>query len=172
MKNQPKPNKHYYLYKIVNKVDGSFYFGVRGCDEAVNPEHDLGVVYFTSGRLKKAYKAIPESYDKFILEIFKKKYDALKAESLIIQANLSNPMCKNLTYDKAAYYKAISPDAYFHHKRRKKKEERQEELKQVRIEAKVKSNERLKKTLESYFDESLGCVVHVYPTAGKKGGRK
>lgn len=163
--------KHYYVYKILHKETQAFYFGQRGCSNDILPENDIGKKYFTSGILREDFKSDPDKYTVTILEVFDKRNLAVETESVLISMNLSNPLCKNLTYDKAAYKRAIRKPLDDKSKKTKNipgKTRRQMQ----KINAKVKSNEIAKKSLESYFDEALGCTVYVYPTAGKKFGKK
>jgi hypothetical protein len=62
--------KYNYVYRITNKVEQKYYYGVRGCN--VEPKMDLGIKYFSSSRdkeFKDDQKNHPENYKYKIVRI-------------------------------------------------------------------------------------------------------
>jgi group I intron endonuclease len=73
--------KYNYVYRITNKVEQKYYYGVRGCN--VEPKMDLGIKYFSSSSdsdFKDDQKNHPENYKYKIVRICstRKKADALE----------------------------------------------------------------------------------------------
>jgi len=62
--------KYNYVYRITNKVEQKYYYGVRGCN--VEPKLDLGIKYFSSSsdkEFKDDQKNHPENYKYKIVRI-------------------------------------------------------------------------------------------------------
>lgn len=82
----------HYFYKITNKINGKFYYGVHNTD-------NLNDGYMGSGaNLKKAYKKYGiNSFEKEIIEFFDTADDAFKKENEIVNEDMiKNPQCYNV----------------------------------------------------------------------------
>jgi|AntAceMinimDraft_10_1070366.scaffolds.fasta_scaffold61459_5 hypothetical protein len=85
--------KYNYFYKIINKINGNFYYGVHKTD-------NLNDNYLGGGvRLRYAKKKYgEENFEKEILEFFDTYEEALDLESEIVNEQLVlDPSCYNLT---------------------------------------------------------------------------
>ena len=140
----------------------------------VDPKLDIGIRYFTSGRLKEDFKTYPDNYSIDIVEITNTRSSALEIESLLIHAHISNQFCKNMAYDVVAYKRATNKTDKKSNvipigDRQIKKISR---VKKKMIQAAIRADKLTKKTLTTYFDENLGCEVFIYPTSGIRNGKK
>lgn len=73
--------KHYYTYRITNKLIGMHYYGYRSTNK--DPFNDLGVKYFSSSKDKefiKDQKENPQNFRYKIIKIFNNKLDAINLE--------------------------------------------------------------------------------------------
>lgn len=85
-------NKYHYFYKITNKINNHYYYGVHNTD-------NLDDGYMGSGkRLKYAYEKYGiENFSKEILKFFETSKEAFQYESEIVTENLvRNEECYNL----------------------------------------------------------------------------
>jgi hypothetical protein len=89
-----KISPHPYVYKLTHKKTGHFYFGYR-CKNKVPAEQDLGIHYFTSGKITK--KNFSE-YDHHIIAEFFDADDAYNFEQSLIHENRSDPLILNKQY--------------------------------------------------------------------------
>lgn len=80
-----------YVYKVVHKETGEFYFGFR-CAFKTTPENDLGVVYFTSS---KRVKPRFSEFNFYILKKFTSKEEAYQYEYDLIKSEWENPLLLN-----------------------------------------------------------------------------
>jgi len=158
--------KQYYVYKITHLENEYFYFGHRGCSTKKQPLDDIGVSYFSSGILHHEFKNQPSKFKIDILGVYKDSRLAEEMKSLLVKMHINNYLCKNLSYNSAAYTRAIRPSMGKKHTKDKVKKHA------AKVDAKKKADAALKQTLETYYDESLGCMVTVYPTSIKKNARK
>ena len=81
----------HYLYKITNKINGKFYYGVHNTD-------NLNEGYMGSGfALKKAYKKYGiDNFEKEIIEFFDTTDDAFKKEHEVVNEEMvRNHQCYN-----------------------------------------------------------------------------
>lgn len=91
-----------YVYKIIHKDSGQYYFGFRAAHSLQNrqPEQDLWVKYFTSSKLIaqmiKEYGT--QSFDAIILTRYQNPDDAYWAEQTLIEQHLADPKCLNKWY--------------------------------------------------------------------------
>jgi len=71
-----------YTYWIRHKTTNKKYHGVRWANVRLkkSPRDDIGVVYFTSGKLSKDFKENTKDYEIFLSWTFDNKYDALDWE--------------------------------------------------------------------------------------------
>lgn len=84
--------KYHYFYKITNKIDGKFYFGVHNTD-------NLSDGYMGSGKvLHRAYEKYGmENFDKEILKFFDSTDEAFAYEREIVNENMiKDPQCYNV----------------------------------------------------------------------------
>ncbi len=86
-----------YVYKVVHKLTGHYYFGFRAINK-VQSHLDLGYKYFTSSKIVKPNF---HDYDSYILAEFFKAEDAFDFEQSLIKEHWGNPMLINkvLTID-------------------------------------------------------------------------
>lgn len=87
-----KTHKYYYLYKITNKINGHYYYGVHSTD-------NLDDGYMGSGtRLRNAYKKYGiENFEKVILGFYKTLDEVMCAEHDIVTIDeVKNQNCYNL----------------------------------------------------------------------------
>lgn len=94
-----------YVYRISDKLSGEFYIGSRyaNVNLGLTPEQDLGIVYFTSGKLSSRFKCNPDQFDIQILfrsnEAVNQPYDVVYwYEQLLIQESIENESCLNEHY--------------------------------------------------------------------------
>jgi len=105
-----------YVYRITNKKTKEFYIGYRykNVDLGLTAIKDIGIIYWTSGKIKKSFKNNPKN---FIIEILfesnhviknpKNNEDELIAywyEQIIIRDNIKSKLCLNGFY--------INPENY------------------------------------------------------------
>lgn len=73
-----------YVYKLIHKETGQFYFGVRHANKVPSSE-DLGIKYFSSSKYVKTIGF--ENFNYEILAEFFRKEDALEFESTLINTS-------------------------------------------------------------------------------------
>ena len=83
---------HPYVYKLVHKNTGQYYFGFR-CSNVVPASDDLGTKYFTSSRSIKELGF--ENFDRIILAEFFDKHAAFEFESELIADHINDRQCLN-----------------------------------------------------------------------------
>jgi hypothetical protein len=96
----------YYVYRIKNKETGVFYIGFRRTSKE-NPLDDIGIKYFTSGKLKDHFKSSPSSYEIDILFVSEKRKDAFAEEQKLIKKNILNNLNRNFSYDGCSLKKML-----------------------------------------------------------------
>ena len=75
-KRKPKSPKQTYVYKITDRFNGKFYIGYRTCLASTDPLDDLGVSYYTSGKMKDTFRNFKQFFDREIISSHKDKRDA------------------------------------------------------------------------------------------------
>jgi hypothetical protein len=88
----------YYVYRIENIISGEFYFGMRGCIGA--PQNDLGIIYFTSGKLKSLFTRMPEHFKKKIIYEHSQRKVCYLIEQKYISIFNINKLCRNYNFYK------------------------------------------------------------------------
>lgn len=85
----------HYIYKIINNINGKFYFGKRSCKGlAVNDTSYMGSGKLIQHAIKMYGK---ENFNKEILAYCESSEDALELEEMVVtQEEVNNPMCYNL----------------------------------------------------------------------------
>ena len=84
----------HYVYLLRHSIEQVFYIGVRSSE--ATPEHDLGVIYFTSSRIiKKDFAEHPEDWRKEILGIYRTREEANEAERHEIETMIGVSECMN-----------------------------------------------------------------------------
>lgn len=87
-------NKYYYLYKIVNKLNGKYYIGVHSTYD-LNDGYMGSGVYISRAIMKHGVK----NFEKIILEFFQNSADMYMREAEVVNdALLHDPMCYNLVH--------------------------------------------------------------------------
>lgn len=81
-----------YVYQLVHKETGQFYFGVR-CANKVPSSDDLGINYFSSSKIIKNIGF--EQFNFQIIAEFLNKDDARNFEIELIKENWNNPLLLN-----------------------------------------------------------------------------
>jgi len=84
--------QHPYVYKLVHKRTGQYYFGFR-CSNRVPASDDLGIKYFTSSRTIKEIGF--ENFDRLVLAEFFDKQAAFEFETELIAEHISDVQCLN-----------------------------------------------------------------------------
>ena len=90
--------KHFYVYKITNIDTQHFYIGYRSIRKNKDPLDDLGISYFTSGRLRLDFKNTPHKFEREILFTSEFKSEAYNFEQLLIKSHFSNRLCENRNF--------------------------------------------------------------------------
>lgn len=86
-----------YVYIVRNRLDSTFYIGMRSANKVV-AEKDLGVVYFTSSKkVKNNFK----NFDIEILAYFKDQLSAFEFENNLIKEHWGNLLLLNKHYQKS-----------------------------------------------------------------------
>jgi len=90
-----------YVYKITNNNTGEFYIGSRYQNVKLNltPNQDIGIKYFTSGKLKKMFKNTPELFIIDILLSHDNYKEIYRVEQELIKEHITNPLCMNKQYN-------------------------------------------------------------------------
>lgn len=83
-----------YVYKLVHKTTGQFYFGSRWKNK-VSSSNDLGILYFTSS---KYVKPKFDEFDSMIIAEFFNWEDAYIFEQKLIHEHWDNPLKLNMKY--------------------------------------------------------------------------
>lgn len=160
------PGKQSYVYKITNINTNEFYIGYRTCSKSISPLDDLGVIYFTSGKLQKSFRENPNDYTKEILCTFNKKNDAYLHEQKIISKNISNPLCKNINVNSKAYLDNFITENTVNNKlslsKQRKIKRKEENTKKRAAKATSKYNRR-KKYFIQYCDIETRQIVFIIP---------
>ena len=76
-----KEYKYHYTYRITNRVEKKYYYGVHSCN--CLPKEDIGVKYFSSTTLEgfvKDQKANPQNYKYKVIKIFETRIEAVTHE--------------------------------------------------------------------------------------------
>jgi hypothetical protein len=89
-----------YVYKITNIITEEFYIGSRyqNVKLGLRPEKDIGVTYFTSGKLEKQFKQNPNNFIKEILFTDINVDIVYTSEQNYIKEHIKNPLCLNKQY--------------------------------------------------------------------------
>lgn len=104
--NENKSYLYYYVYKITNKINGHYYYGVHSTN-------NLNDSYLGSGvLLKKAIKKYGRGvFDKEIIKFFDTMYEAYKYESEIIKLeDILSDDCYNTTAGGNGMFKSFVKD--------------------------------------------------------------
>ena len=93
-----------YVYWIKNLETGIKYIGSRYGNIKLNltPNQDLGIVYFSSGKLKKEFTKFPDKFKIKVLSTFDTPEEAISDEVL-----LTKKIYKKNRYANAASYPAV-----------------------------------------------------------------
>lgn len=86
-----------YVYKVINKSTNEFYFGHRAANK-VEPENDLGIIYFSSNRTIMRNK---DDFEFSILFKCNSQIEAFKKENELIKSNWGNPLLLNKHFQKS-----------------------------------------------------------------------
>lgn len=91
-----------YTYLVTRISDGMKYHGARyqNVKQEVTPQNDIGLRYFTSGKLKKECKDNPEDYTFEVRWTFDTVAEALTYEEEVNRRIYKRPDWANLTYGK------------------------------------------------------------------------
>ena len=89
-----------YVYKITNITTGEFYIGSRyqNVKLRLSPEQDIGIIYFTSGKLREQFKQNPNNFIKEILFTDINDDIVYTSEQNFIKEHINNPLCLNKQY--------------------------------------------------------------------------
>jgi hypothetical protein len=89
-----------YVYKITNITTGEFYIGSRyqNVKLGLSPEQDIGITYFTSGKLREQFKQNPNNFIKEILFTDINDDIVYTSEQNFIKEHINNPLCLNKQY--------------------------------------------------------------------------
>lgn len=94
----PNKKKHY-VYKIVDNETSVYYIGVRSCSGRIDPMDDLGVSYFTSGKIEHLFRSNPSRFTKIIIDLFPTRKIAEVYEANLIYDNKCYPLNENYAYN-------------------------------------------------------------------------
>lgn len=109
----------YYIYRITNKLDGSFYIGRRQCECIPEDDPYLGSGKILNQAIKKYGK---DSFYKEILELHESVEDLISAEINLVTKNLiDNKMCYNLALGGHGGYTYYENREYTHSDESRKK---------------------------------------------------
>lgn len=82
------------MYKLTHRITGQFYFGYR-CKNKVPASQDLGIRYFTSGKITKEHF---REFDYEIVAEFADADEAYDVEQRLIYQHKNNPLILNKQY--------------------------------------------------------------------------
>ncbi len=86
----------HYVYKITDRLTERYYIGARS--SSVEPEQDLGIMYFGSSaspEFSKRIKRFPSQFSYQILETFETRDEAFAYEQELLKEELPNPNSYN-----------------------------------------------------------------------------
>jgi len=94
----------FYVYKIICKPTGQYYFGSRygHSTKSIQPADDLWKLYFTSSSVVKELITIygKEAFNPLIIKLFDQRDQAYWYEQQLIENHIEDPLCVNLYYRK------------------------------------------------------------------------